>query len=356
MGERRRVSIVVVVLALVAGVLVVVGGTVWWKRTHRTDLRHAVDVVPRSTQRLGFTDWAGVRERLRVTGTGAAALEKLADLGYETDLAAVSSVDDSTAALQKYFGFSPATMQWEAFSQSVEGATMVARMPDGFDFETVTDSLEDLGFTRPADDDGVWAGGVDLVAAIDPTITPELQYVAVLADEHLIVTSDTEEYAETAAAVARGDEPSLGEVESVRELVSKVEDPLAAMVWPRDFVCTDLAMTQAAQDAQDEADALIEAAGKVTPMTGMLMALTPERELEVVQLYENRRQAKQNLEARAELAVGAAAGRGGSFADNLKLTGASTDGAAVKLVWEPRRRTGFVLSALNSGPVVFATC
>ena len=31
--------------------------------------------------------------------------------------------------------------------------------------------------------------------------------------------------------------------------VLKVDDPLAAMVWPRDFVCTDLAMSQADQDS-----------------------------------------------------------------------------------------------------------
>lgn len=356
MGERRRASAVTIVMALVLGVLVVGGGVLLWKRGHHTELRDAADAVPPSTQRLSYTDWAGVRHRLGVTGTGAAALEKLASQGYDTDLAAVSSVDESTAALQKNFGFSPATMQWEAYGQSTSGATMVARMPDGFDFDKVVHHLEDLGFTRPSADDGVWKGGVDLVAAIDPTITPELQYVAVLADEHLIVTSDTEEYAKTAAAVARGDKPSLGDVDSVGELVGKVDDPLAAIVWPRDFVCTDLAMSQADQDTQDAAEALIARAGKVTPMTGMLMALTPERQLEVVQLYESHGQAKENLEARARLAVGDALGRGGSFNDNLKLTDASTDGSAVRLTFDPRKKTGFVLSALDSGPVVFASC
>lgn len=356
MGERRRASVVMIVIALVLGVLVVAGGTALWKRTHRTELRQAVDVVPRGTERLSFTDWAGVRDRLGVTGTSAKAVEKLASAGYDTDLSAVSSIDESGAALQKYFGFSPVTMLWEAYGQAAAGATMVAKMPDGFDFDTVVHHLEDLGFTRPATDDGVWKGGTDLVASIDPSITPELQYVAVLADHHLIVTSDTEEYAKTAAAVARGDQPSLGDVASVRELVGKVDDPLAAMVWPRDFVCTDLAMSQGDQDAQDAAQTLIAKAGKITPMSGMLMALTPERQLEVVQLYESRSQAKENLKARAALAVGEALGRGGSFSDELKLTEASTDGAAVRLVWEPRKKTGFVLSALDSGPVVFASC
>ncbi|MGO4255643.1 hypothetical protein [Marmoricola sp. RAF53] len=356
MGERRRASAVTIVMALVLGVLVVGGGAVLWKRGHRSELRDAVDVVPRSTQRLSYTDWAGVRAQLGVKGTGAAAVEKLASRGYDTDLSAVSSVDESTAALQENFGFSPLTMQWEAYGQAAAGATMVARMPDGFDFEKVTDHLAELGFQEPKQDDGVWEGGTDLVASIDPTITPELQYVAVLADEHLVVTSDTAEYAAVAAAVARGDKPSLGDLDSVRELVGKTDDPVAAMVWPRDFVCTDLAMSQADQDSQDAAQTLIDKAGKVTPMTGMLMALTPDRQLEVVQLYESSGQAKENLEARAKLAVGDALGRGGSFGDELKLTDASTDGAAVRLVFEPRKKTGFVLSALDSGPVLFATC
>ena len=354
MGERRRLIVVTIVMAVVC--VLVAGGVVLWKRGHRSELRDAVDAVPRGTQRLAYTDWAGVRAELGVHGTGADAVEKLASRGYDTDLSAVSSVDESTAALQKHFGFSPLTMQWEAYGQSAAGATMVARMPDGFDFDKVTEHLDDLGFTRPAHDDGVWKGGVDLVAAIDPSITPELQYVAVLADEHLIVTSDTEEYAARTAEVAKGDGASLGDVGSVRELVGKVDDPAAAMVWPRDFVCTDLAMSQADADAQASAEALVAQAGKISPMTGMLMAITPDRRLEVVQLFESHGQAKENLQARAKLAVGDAVGRGGSFSDELKLTDASTDGSAVKLVFEPRQKTGFVLSALNSGPVLFATC
>ena len=37
--------------------------------------------------------------------------------------------------------------------------------------------------SSPKDEDGVWRGGADLVAQIDPTITPELQYVVLLADQ-----------------------------------------------------------------------------------------------------------------------------------------------------------------------------
>lgn len=358
MRSRRRRTAVVAVVAIVCVLAVVVVRTVW-RDTHRTDLSRALDAVPGSTLRLAFTDWAVVRHQLGVPDQARpsdATIEKLTTRAYDTDLSAASSIDESTAALQKNFGFSPATADWEAYAQSRQGATMVVRMPDGFDLGTVTRHLEDLGFTKPSKDTGVWKGGVDLVSAIDPTITPELQYVAVLADRHLIVTSDEESYAKVAAAAALGDGDSLGDLASTRELVGKLEEPAAAMVWTRDFACTDLAMSQADQDGQDQAEALVSQAGGVTPLNGLAMALQPDRTLTVAELFESSGQARDNLRPRARLAVGEAPGRGGSFSDDLRLTTSRTDGAAVLLELRPKARTGFVLSALDNGPVLFATC
>jgi hypothetical protein len=357
MSRRRRTALVVVaVVACLVAVLVV---RKVWQDTHRTALRQAIDVVPRATLRLAFTDWAAVRRQLGVpdrTNPSAATIEKLTSKGYDTDLSAASSIDESAAALQEHFGFSPATASWEAYAQSREGATMVLRMPDGFDLKRVADHLDELGFTRPSKDTGVWKGGADLVAAIDPTITPELQYVAVLADRHLIVTSDEESYAKVAVATALGDQDSLGDVPATRDLIGKLGEPAAAMVWSRDFACTDLAMSQADQDAQDQADALVKQAGGVTPLTGLAMTLDAHRRLTVAEQFESSGQARENLRPRARLAVGEAPGRGGSFSDDLRLTASRTDGSAVLLQFVPKERTGFVLSALDNGPVLFATC
>ena len=358
MQTRNRILAVGVVVVLVLG-LAVVGGKHVWDRMHRSDLDAAIGVVPRQTQRLSFTDWEQVREKVGVPTTAsptAAEVEKLTNRGYDTDLTAVSSIDESTAALQDNFGFSPTTMAWEAYAQSKAGATMIARMPDGFDFDKVRHHLEDLGFTEPSAQDGVWLGGTDLVANIDPTITPELQYVAVLADQHLIVTSDTEDYAKAAAGVAKGDADSLGDVSSVEDLADRVGSPAAAMLWPRDFACSDLAMSSADQDSQDQAETLIADAGKTSPLNGLAMALEPDRKFRVVLHFESSGQAKENLAARAKLAVGDAIGRGGSFADDLKLTSSRTEGSSVVLGFTPKQRTGFVLSALDSGPVIFASC
>ena len=358
MSTRRR-TILVVVTAIMLVVAVGLVGRTLWRNAHRTDLSEALDVVPKSTLRLAFTDWAAVRRQLDVPDQSRpsdATIEKLSDRAYDTDLSAASSIDESTAALQEHFGFSPTTAQWEAYAQSDAGATMVVRMPDDFDLDEVTENLADLGFTKPSHKTGVWEGGVDLVASIDPTITPELQYVAVLADEHLVVTSDEEAYAEKAAAVAGGDGDSLADVASTRELVDKLDEPAAAMVWSRDFACSDLAMSQADQDSQDQADALVEQAGGVTPLSGLVMAMDGDRTLTVGELFESSRQAQDDLKPRATLAVGEAPGRGGSFSDDLTLVSSRTDGAAVMLALRPKAKSGFVLSALDNGPVLFATC
>lgn len=330
-----------------------------WRDTHRTALSAALDTVPRGTLRLAFTDWAKVRAELGVPDQrqpSAATIEKLTSKGYDSDLSAASSIDESTAALQKNFGFSPATVDWEAYAQSKAGATMVVRVPDDFDLHTVTGHLEDLGFTKPSSATGVWKGGVDLVAAIDPTITPELQYVAVLADKHLVVTSDTEDYAKQAAAAAEGRADTLADVDSTKELVDKLAEPAAALVWSRDFACQDLAMSQADEDSQSEADSLVTKAGGVHPLNGLVMAMMPDRSLTVAELFESSGQAKDDLRPRAKLAVGDAPGRGGTFSDDLELTSSRTDGSAVLLELRPRHKSGFVLSALDNGPVLFATC
>jgi hypothetical protein len=359
MRTRRTLLVIAAVVAvLVAGVLVVVGRTVW-RDAHRTDFSQALDTVPRSTLRFAFTDWAAVRRQLGVPTRdrpSAATIEKLTSTSYDTDLSAASSIDESAAALQEHFGFSPATARWEAYAQSRAGATMVVRMPDGFDMDRITGHLDDLGFTKPSTATGVWKGGIDLVSAIDPTITPELQYVAVLADRHLVVTSDQEAYARTAAATARGDGASLGDLSSARDLVDPLAEPVAAMFWTRDFACSDLAMSQADSDSQAQGEQLVAQAGGVTPMDGLVMALAADRTLTVAEHFEDDRQARENLRPRAKLAVGDAPGRGGTFSDDLRLVSSRTHGATVLLRLRPKEKTGFVLSALDNGPVLFATC
>jgi hypothetical protein len=115
-------------------------------------------------------------------------------------------------------------------------------------------------------------------------------------------------------------------------------------------------MSQADEDSQDEADALVAKAGGVSPISGLAMAMAPDRTLTVAELFESSGQARGDLRPRAKLAVGEAPGRGGSFSDDMELVSSRTDGAAVLLDLRPRQKSGFVLSALDNGPVLFATC
>ena len=112
----------------------------------------------------------------------------------------------------------------------------------------------------------------------------------------------------------------------------------------------------AADDDRRRAEARVAQVGGVAPLAGLAMAMQPDRTLRVVAHFEDSERARQNLRPRARLAVGEAVGRGGSFSDSFRLTDSRAVGGEVVLDLEPRERTGFVLSALYDGPVLFATC
>lgn len=355
--SRGRVLVIaVLVLVLVAGALV--AGAWLWRRAHRTPLDEALGAVPAASKRIAFTDWAMVRDRLG-SKVGARSsrrdVDDFLDKAYDTDFAAASSIDESGGALQEKFGFSPATADWEAYAQAKGGATMVLKLPDA-DFGELADNLHSLGFRKPAQEDGVWNGGVDLVASIDPTITPELQYVALLPDQHLVVTSDTRTYAAEAAQVAEGDGDSVDSVDGVGDLAGGLGEVADAILWTGDFACEDLAMSQADEDDQQRADQLIAQAGGVSPLNGLAMGMSRDRSLHVVAAFEDSHRAQHDLRPRARLAVGEAVGRAGSFADDFRLTSSKAVGRTVRLVLEPRSHTDYVLSDLYDGPVLFASC
>ena len=358
MARRRRLLAVVVALVVVVAAVVV--GKVVWDRAHRTDFERALGLVPAATKRFAFTDWAAVRRTLHAhpgAHPSGDTVQQLMDRAYDTDLSAASSINDSAAALQTKYGFSPATAQWEAYAQSGKGATMVLRTDDDVDFDAIARALSRLGYHKPSSDTGVWDGGADLVAAIDPTITPELQYVVLLKDRHLVVSSDSRTYAAVAGKVAQGDGDSLAGVDQVSSVAGSVAEPAAAILWARDFACADLAMSQADADAQKQAEQLVAQAGGVTPLTGLVMALAPNRDLTVAEEFATADQARRNLRPRARLAVGDSVGRGdGTFSDDFRLTSSRTAGSTVLLRLHPRDASAYVLSALYDGPVIFATC
>ncbi len=355
MGKRGTRAVVAV--AIVALVLALAGlGYRWWSRSQQTDFAKAVAAAPAGTQRVSWTDWAGVRRELGLDDADArsdpGALADLLDAGYDADLTSTSALVQSAPVLQEEFGFSPASVEWELFSQSRDGAVITLRLPDGADFDAIGDRLEALGFPRPATETGVWAGGPDVLSAVSEDLTPELGYLALDAEDHLLLASDRPAYLETALRAATGDGEGVQGLDGVADAVG---EPLSAAVYTGDYACGALAMAQADADDQARAADLVSAAGTVDPYLAFAMAAEPGGAVRVALDFADGDQARANADSRAALAAGPAVGQGGDFADRFALRSATADGSVVTLDLRPVPGQ-YVLSDLSTGPVLFATC
>jgi hypothetical protein len=349
--RRTVVAVLVVSLVVVAAGL----GYRWWQHARQGEFARAVASAPEGTERISWTDWAAVRRAVGAdTGARSSAqdVRDLLDRGFSDDLTSTSAIVQSAPVLQQSFGFSPATADWELFSQSEQGAVVTLHLPDGTDFGDIGDRLEELGYPRPDADDGVWAGGPDLVSQISPDLTPELGYVALLADDHLVLASDQAAYVRTAVDAVRGDGPR---VEGLAAVADAVGSALSAAGYSGDYACGALAMAQADADDQAQAADLVAEAGTVDPYLAFAMARTGTREVRVAMEFENDDQARTNADSRAALASGPAVGQGGDVADRVTLASARADGPVVTLDLDPKPRAA-ILGDLSTGPVLFATC
>ncbi|WP_432477675.1 hypothetical protein [Nocardioides sp. GXQ0305] len=344
----------VVVGAVVLVVAVAAATVVWWRAAQTPDLRRAVDLAPAASERMTWTDWAGIRDRLGSDvgpSSDRDAVAAFLDEAYEADLSPMSSLLASTEAMQESYGFSPASLEWELLTQSGEGAAVLMQLPEDTDLDALSDRLEGLGYRRPDEDTGVWQGGRNLLPTIG-TLTPELQYLALDPDRQLVVASDTEAYAEVTIDAVTGEGDRF---DGLDEVVDAVGEPLAAAVYSGDVVCGSLAMGHAAPADQDQARELLAAAGEVDPLTGFAMARGRDGLVRVAMSFEEDDQARTNADTRARLASGPAPGQGGDFADRFRLGEVTAEGSVVTMELDPVEGS-YVLSDLSSGPVLFATC
>ncbi|HLN77874.1 MAG TPA: hypothetical protein VK204_12575 [Nocardioidaceae bacterium] len=357
---RRRV---VLVIACVLVVVVAVGGWFGWRALHRTAYEDAVASLPKSTLRATYTDWAAVRRLAHGSGLGSSSstrdVSNFVSRAYDLDLTSTSAVVDSTYALNRRFGVSPLDAEWEMYGQSREGAVAVMKFGDGVDLGGVERNLRSLGYTPPSDgagSGGVWAGSSDLVAQIDPSLTPVMQNVVVLPDEHLVLMSDDQAYASTSAAVVKGSEPGLDEVDGVPALASEAGEPASAVLWASDFACEALSMGSASEEDQTQAEDLVSAAGGVSPLSGVVVAMHPDRSMVVGMHFESSEQASDDLRPRVKLASGDAVGQGGTFPERFRVAEAASDGQEITMQLEPAGKDLPLLSDLTEGPLLFATC
>jgi hypothetical protein len=346
-----RVAVAVVVVLVVTG-----AGIVAWRALRpTTPLQQAMELAPADATRFSWTDWDGVRRELDA-GVGADSSAEEVDAflveAFAADLSSTSALGTSAGVMQEELGFSPATVSWELLAQSGAGAVEVLKVGDDVDLDAVADRLADLGWTEPDEEDGVWVGGPDVLAGVGSTLTPELQHVALLADEGLVLTSDQDPFLEQVLEqVLDGD----GAPDDLADLAASLDEPLTAAVYDGAYACEQLAMAQADDDARAEADQLVEAAGEVHPLTGFAMGVLPGGDVRAVMQVEDADDAPRDAEARARLAAGPAPGQGGEFGDRFSVERAGSEGREVVLDLRPVDGS-YVLSDLTSGPVLFATC
>ena len=345
----------VVALAVVSVVAVVIAGLAAWRLlAPGTPLEQALSMVPADTSRASWTDWEGVRRELGAdldAGSSAEAVEAFMGEAFTRDLSAMSALGSSAALMHTELGVSPATISWELLAQAPGGAVEMMGV-DESTFDDLAVRLTALGWTEPPEDDGVWVGGPDVLTRIGPGLTPELQHVVLLEDRGIVLSSDQAPYLEQVMEVVRGDGEAAADLDS---LSAGLGEPLAAAVYTGAYACERLAMSQADDDAQAEADQLVEAAGGIHPLTGFAMGLRAGGDLRAVLEVEDADDAPGDAEARAALAAGPAPGQGGDFSDRFTVESAGSEGRAVILDLRPEDGT-YVLSDLTSGPVLFATC
>ena len=347
--SRRAVAALAAVLVVVAAALVA-----WRLLAATTPLAEALAYAPDTTSRASWTDWEGVRRELGAdvdAGSSAEDVDAFVSEAFPADLSAMSALGTSAGTLQTELGFSPATLEWELLAQAPDGAVEVLGVGADTSFDDLAERLADLGWTEPEDEDGVWLGGPDVVAGVG-SITPELQHFVLLADRGVVLASDQAPYLEQVRDVVDGDaDPADG----LADLATALGEPLAAAVYDGGHACERLAMAQADEDAQAEADQLVAAAGGVHPLTGFAMGVLPGGDVRAVLQVEDADDAPGDADARAQLAAGPAPGQGGDFTDRFSVEAAGSDGREITLDLRPHEGA-YVLSDLTSGPVLFATC
>ena len=359
MLKRALVLVLVVVLAGA----VAVGAWFGWRAVQPTSYQQAMASLPEPTLRATYTDWAGVRALAGGAQLGAEPSSRdvasFLSRAYDLDLTSGSAVVDSTYAMARRYGFSPLNADWEAFGQSREGHVVVLGLGDSVDMGDVADNLRRLGYDAPMDEagaGGVWSGSADLVAAIDPSLTPVMQYVVVLPEHGTVLLSENKAYAAESASVVVGSAPGLDEVEGTSSLVSAAGSPVSAVLLAADFACEDLSMGAADPEAQAVADRLIADAGGVSPLAGFVAALQEDRSLMVRMHFESESQAAEDLGPRVALARGEAPGQGGTFPERFRVVEATAEGNEIVMELEPTAEDWPLLSDLTRGPLLFASC
>lgn len=353
--RKRLMTIVgaVLALAVVVTAVVVLVQSLGGEDDERTRLAGALAMAPPDSVRFSWTDWTGVRREVGLDLDAASpgtAVEDLLDRGFEEDLTATTALGSSSVVMQQRLGFSPATLDWELFSQGPTVATLTMRAGPDLDFDFVAARLREAGYEEPDSATGTWVAD-PVEDQITSVISPELTIISLDRDAGMLYASDT--LTGALVALEAGADRETRALPS--EVVAAAGDPLSASLFTGDHACSALAMARADVTDEEAGKALVAAAGDVNPLTGFSIGAGAGGDVRVVMGFESEEQARTNAETRAVLATGPAPGQGGDFDERFALDRVTVTGQAVTfdLVPEPG---AYVLSDLGNGPVLFATC
>lgn len=349
--SRRRWLVVAAAVLLVATVAVVTWRLV--RDDDKTRFETALELAPKDAVRLSWTDWAGVRRELGADLDADSTGDEVDDFllrAFDHDLSANTALEESAPTIQEELGFSPATIDWELFAQGEQGAIVIMGLPDDFDYQHLREQLRTAGFAEPEEDDGVWTGGVDLLEDLSGPVTPELAALVVDEADGVLYGSDEVATLEDRAEQARGDDD-----DGIADVVGAAGPALSAAAYAGSYTCSKLSMADAPPADRTRAAELIEAAGGVHPLTGYAIAAQPGGAVRVAMALETEKQARADADSRRDLASGPAPGQGGTFPEMFTLDKVSAADRVIRMDLTPV--DGWqVVSDLNQGPVLFATC
>jgi hypothetical protein len=330
----------------------------------------AVAAMPAETLTASVTHWARVRALLgesvggpgRAGGTGEGVLDR----AYETDASAVSALGTMTPLMSRRYGWSVLDVEWEALAQSRQGAAIVLQMPSGLDLEMVRERLGEVGYREPFEADGVWRGGTDLVARLatpGTPLTPLLAHAVVLDDSRRVVFSDSLAYAARTARVSQGSVESLGQQEPVAAVAEQLDDSVAGLLHVGVRGCGVMGFRGASGADQRFAAQRVDAVGGVGRFAAVGLGVEPGDEvrlhrppLVVAMHFDDTTATADEARRRALLAVGEAPGQGGTYESRFAVESARQRGGDVVLRLRPREADAQLLSDLNTGQLLFASC
>lgn len=337
-GGRHGLLLRLAVLGLV--LLLALAAYVAWPRPPVAE--RAVGLLPAGTQRVTFTDWAGVRAELG---------DRFDDEVITSDLSAASVALGAASTLEESFGWGPSTIAWEALGQGEEGQVLIVDLGDRADIADLATSYAGQGYDDPGKgrlDGAVWAGGAEALGRAGLT-EAIFANVAVLGDEHLLLLSDSPDFLAKAVKAAKG-----GKRLDFAP-VQRVGAPLAAVGFVGDLACERLSFANADPGAQAKAASLVEEAGGVSPLDGYLVALGAERAWTAVFHYENEDQATRDARSRRALAGAEDPGQMESYPDLFTVDAAEVEGRDLVLRGRAAE-AAYAMTETTAGPVLLASC